>query len=155
MKTTDTKTMSREQLEAYCEALEGQAKRDADTINRLAVRYSALLDRLQKYEDEDGGGNAADKEKDLRRCLHILYHDFAESLDGWRRIAAYIRQDEERAYEAVRTGAGVEGRIHDTARWAGAIERKTGEQRAALGLIREIAEAVTGDWLYLLDDIDD
>ena len=59
MKTTDTKTMSREELEAYCEALEGQAKRDADTVNRLAVRYSALLDRLQKYEDEDGGGNAA------------------------------------------------------------------------------------------------
>ena len=154
MKTTDTKTMSREELEEYCYVLELQAKAQVECYNSLLEKYYALRERIQD-EDEDGGSNATDKEKELRRSLHILYHDFAESLDGWRRIAEHIRQDEDRAYEAVRTGGNVEGRIHDTARWAGAIDRKVGEQRAALGLIKEIAGAATGDWLYLLDDIDD
>lgn len=113
------------------------------------------LKRLMMNSEESARAHAMRKEMELRSSLHILYHDFKASLDSWRRIAEYIREDAEKAYEAVRTGGNVEGRIHDIAKWAGAIDRKTAQQRAALGLIKEIAEAATGDWLYLLDDIDD
>lgn len=153
MKTTDAKTMTREQLEAYCDALEEQAKAQIESYHVLAEKYFALRERMQ--EDDEDEGNTTDKEKELRRDLHILYHDFAESLIGWRRIAERIRRDEERAHEALRTGGNVEGRIHDMARWAGAIDRKAAEQAAALKLMKEIAEAATGEYLYLLDDIDD
>lgn len=156
-KTTDTATMSREQLEMYCAALEEQVKSLSEEADELRGDLDEMRERAEDAEDER---DAAEEQsgrapEEVRRWLHILYHDFAEALDGWRRIALHIRRDGERAFEAVKTGNNVEGRIYDIVRWAGAVERRTGEQAAALGLMREIAEAVTGESLYLLDDIDD
>lgn len=161
-KATDVRTMSREQLEAYCDALEAQIKSlseeadelrdDLDEMRERAEDAEAERDEAERDAAEEQSGRAPEE---VRRWLHILYHDFAEALDGWRRIALHIRRDGERAFEALRTGGNTAGRIHDIVRWAGAVERKTGEQAAALGLMREIAEAVTGESLYLLDDIDD
>lgn len=156
-KTTDTATMSREQLEAYCAALEEQVKSLSEEADELRGDLDEMRGRAEDAEDERGAAEeqSGRAPEEVRRWLHILYHDFAEALDGWRRIALHIRRDGERAFEAVKTGNNVEGRIYDIVRWAGAVERKTGEQAAALGLMREIAEAVTGESLYLLDDIDD
>lgn len=156
-KATDVRTMSREQLEAYCDALEAQIKSLSEEADELRGDLDEMRERAEDAEDER---DAAEEQsgrapEEVRRWLHILYHDFAESLDGWRRIALHIRRDGERAFEALRTGGNTAGRIHDIVRWAGAVERRTGEQAAALGLMREIAEAVTGESLYLLDDIDD
>lgn len=156
-KTTDTAMMSREQLEMYCAALEEQVKSLSEEADELRGDLDEMRERAEDAEDER---DAAEEQsgrapEEVRRWLHILYHDFAEALDGWRRIALHIRRDGERAFEAVKTGNNVEGRIYDIVRWAGAVERRTGEQAAALGLMREIAEAVTGESLYLLDDIDD
>lgn len=153
-KTTDTAMMSREQLEMYCAALEEQVKSLSGEAGELRGDLDGTRERAEDGRDaaEEQGGRAPEE---VRRWLHILYHDFAESLGGWRRIALHIRRDGERALEAVKTGNNVEGRIYDIVRWAGAVERKTGEQAAALGLMREIAEAVTGESLYLLGDIDD
>lgn len=156
-KTTDTAMMSREQLEMYCAALEEQVKSLSEEADELRGDLDEMRERAEDAEDER---DAAEEQsgrapEEVRRWLHILYHDFAESLDGWRRIALHIRRDGERAFEALRTGGNTAGRIHDIVRWAGAVERRTGEQAAALGLMREIAEAVTGESLYLLDDIDD
>ena len=156
-KATDVRTMSREQLEAYCDALEAQIKSLSEEADELRDDLDEMRERAEDAEAERG---AAEEQSgrapgEVRRWLHILYHDFAEALDGWRRIALHIRRDGERAFEAVKTGNNVEGRIYDIVRWAGAVERRTGEQAAALGLMREIAEAVTGESLYLLDDIDD
>lgn len=156
-KATDVRTMSREQLEAYCDALEAQIKSLSEEADELRGDLDEMRERAEdaeaeRDEAEEQSGRAPEE---VRRWLHILYHDFAEALGGWRRIALHIRRDGERAFEAVKTGNNVEGRIYDIARWAGAVERKTGEQAAALGLMREIAEAVTGESLYLLDDIDD
>lgn len=156
-KATDVRTMSREQLEAYCDALEAQIKSLSEEADELRGDLDEMRERAEDAEDER---DAAEEQsgrapEEVRRWLHILYHDFAEALDGWRRIALHIRRDGERAFEAVKTGNNVVGRIHDIVRWAGAVERRTGEQAAALGLMREIAEAVTGESLYLLDDIDD
>ena len=150
-KTTDTAMMSREQLEMYCAALEEQVKSLSEEADELRDDLDEMRERAEDAEEEQSGRAP----EEVRRWLHILYHDFAEALDGWRRIALHIRRDGERAFEAVKTGNNVEGRIYDIARWAGAVERRTGEQAAALGLMREIAEAVTGESLYLLDDIDD
>lgn len=156
-KTTDTATMSREQLEMYCAALEEQVKSLSEEADELRGDLDEMRGRAEDAEDERGAAEeqSGRAPEEVRRWLHILYHDFAEALDGWRRIALHIRRDGERAFEAVKTGNNVEGRIYDIVRWAGAVERKTGEQAAALGLMREIAEAVTGESLYLLDDIDD
>ncbi len=156
-KTTDTATMSREQLEMYCAALEEQAKSLSEEADELRGDLDEMRERAEDAEDERGAAEeqSGRAPEEVRRWLHILYHDFAEALGGWRRIALHIRRDGERAFEAVKTGNNVEGRIYDIVRWAGAVERKTGEQAAALGLMREIAEAVTGESLYLLDDIDD
>lgn len=156
-KTTDTATMSREQLEMYCAALEEQVKSLSEEADELRDDLDEMRERAEDAEDERGAAEeqSGRAPEEVRRWLHILYHDFAEALDGWRRIALHIRRDGERAFEAVKTGNNVEGRIYDIARWAGAVERRTGEQAAALGLMREIAEAVTGESLYLLDDIDD
>ena len=156
-KTTDTAMMSREQLEMYCAALEEQVKSLSEEADELRGDLDEMRERA---EDAEAERDAAEEQsgrapEEVRRWLHILYHDFAEALDGWRRIALHIRRDGERAFEAVKTGNSVEGRIYDIVRWAGAVERRTGEQAAALGLMREIAEAVTGESLYLLDDIDD
>ena len=156
-KTTDTAMMSREQLEMYCAALEEQVKSLSEEADELRGDLDEMRERA---EDAEAERDAAEEQsgrapEEVRRWLHILYHDFAEALDGWRRIALHIRRDGERAFEAVKTGNNVEGRIYDIVRWAGAVERRTGEQAAALGLMREIAEAVTGESLYLLDDIDD
>lgn len=153
-KATDVRTMSREQLEAYCDALEEQVKSLSEEADELRDDLDEMRERAEDERDaaEEQSGRAPEE---VRRWLHILYHDFAEALDGWRRIALHIRRDGERAFEAVKTGNNVEGRIYDIVRWAGAVERRTGEQAAALGLMREIAEAVTGESLYLLDDIDD
>ncbi len=156
-KATDVRTMSREQLEAYCDALEAQIKSLSEEADELRGDLDEMRERAEDAEDER---DAAEEQsgrapEEVRRWLHILYHDFAEALDGWRRIALHIRRDGERAFEALRTGGNTAGRIHDIVRWAGAVERRTGEQAAALGLMREIAEAVTGESLYLLDDIDD
>ena len=150
-KTTDTAMMSREQLEMYCAALEEQVKSLSEEADELRDDLDEMRESAEDAEEEQSGRAP----EEVRRWLHILYHDFAEALDGWRRIALHIRRDGERAFEAVKTGNNVEGRIYDIARWAGAVERRTGEQAAALGLMREIAEAVTGESLYLLDDIDD
>lgn len=156
-KTTDTATMSREQLEMHCAALEEQVKSLSEEADELRGDLDEMRERAEDAEDERGAAEeqSGRAPEEVRRWLHILYHDFAEALDGWRRIALHIRRDGERAFEAVKTGNNVEGRIYDIVRWAGAVERKTGEQAAALGLMREIAEAVTGESLYLLDDIDD
>ena len=156
-KATDVRTMSREQLEAYCDALEEQVKSLSEEADELRGDLDEMRERAEDAEDERGAAEeqSGRAPEEVRRWLHILYHDFAEALDGWRRIALHIRRDGERAFEAVKTGNNVEGRIYDIVRWAGAVERRTGEQAAALGLMREIAEAVTGESLYLLDDIDD
>lgn len=156
-KTTDTATMSREQLEMYCAALEEQVKSLSEEADELRGDLDEMRERAEDAEAERGAAEeqSGRAPEEVRRWLHILYHDFAEALDGWRRIALHIRRDGERAFEAVKTGNNVEGRIYDIVRWAGAVERRTGEQAAALGLMREIAEAVTGESLYLLDDIDD
>lgn len=156
-KATDVRTMSREQLEAYCDALEAQIKSLSEEADELRDDLDEMRERAEDAEAERGAAEeqSGRAPEEVRRWLHILYHDFAESLDGWRRIALHIRRDGERALEAVKTGNSVEGRIYDIVRWAGAVERRTGEQAAALGLMREIAEAVTGESLYLLDDIDD
>lgn len=156
-KATDVRTMSREQLEMYCAALEEQVKSLSEEADELRGDLDEMRERAEDAEDERGAAEeqSGRAPEEVRRWLHILYHDFAEALDGWRRIALHIRRDGERAFEAVKTGNNVEGRIYDIVRWAGAVERRTGEQAAALGLMREIAEAVTGESLYLLDDIDD
>lgn len=156
---TDAAMMSREQLEMYCAALEEQVKSLSEENEAMGDLLAEMTERAERAEEErdeaeeEPGGRMGDE--GLRRSLHILYHDFAEALNGWRRIAGHIRRDGERAFDAVQTGGNVAGRIHDIARWAGAVERKTGEQAAVLGLVREIAQAATGEWLYLLDDIDD